>query len=892
MRNKQVCRQFLKTWLLWFGTIVFVLGGSFSSCYSPPCSNETIGPLSIDPTGFVCQHNCECNNQMYQGACVAGRCRVWNKRVACPTAGNSLEVHRTNVLLSDLCPALVTGPTARCPSGTFRKTCKGKGLQKNMWSDCLCTQTPCTSSQTICEKECSPYKPCACIDVQSDPKHCGECNNACIDGNECIKGQCQCPSPKQRCKENNRSQTERCVDLQSSSQHCGQCNKRCKAGTICVQDRCQEALLQPGSYTRGTPHNEVDWKEYGAKNQAPPEQETPHRVTLTRPFYLGRYEVTRGWFKSVLGYLPTTMPPCEKETKGCPVTTTLHQAMDFCNQLSKKSSLLPCYQCTRSGAPQVQCKLAPIYQKTSLYHCDGYRLPTDAEWEFAARAGNNHPFPGGTPGTMPLRFSGAYSKQLASYAWYAQNSNQKTHPVGKKQPNAWGLFDMRGNIAEWVWDGAATFARSSQVDPIAPVQEIASVRGGSYQQQAIQLRASARQLASINTSFSQTSSAIGFRIARTASHSSLCPRSGLSYCGVAGCIDTLGNREHCGRCGRACSSFQTCQNGRCVRSEVLVTTLDARGKPLTWTMGYNLPKERLTDPGCYRKDTPAHPVQLTHNFYAWLYEAQQKEFIEMLGFNPSRRPCKTCPVESVTWSQALAFANAMSRHFGLAPCYQCTGDPKNTKTLICTLEAKYHGNQGKDYYKCPGYRLPTEAEWEYMARDRGRKKSYCEQASLGGAYNTSDYNRYTVDFNPRPDDPRILPVGTPDPTDLGLYDLFQNVREWVWDAYLPDYNHHLSHNKPSVDPIGWADSSTHQCQQCSTTYNRVDIICLPCFRVLKGGHFAHTYTEDWDEVKRYYRHITKDRTDEGLDSRPWHIGFRVVRTQLLSGSNKQKGGQP
>lgn len=213
-----------------------------------------------------------------------------------------------------------------------------------------------------------------------------------------------------------------------------------------------------------------------------------HDVILTTDFWIGKYEVTQGEYRAVTGESPSKFTfnynPVEQ--------VSWYDAIAFANALSTAEGFPPCYDSSGNVLGG------------DVYACEGYRLPTEAEWEYATRAGT----------TTEYSF-GDDAGQLGDYAWYDSNSGSQANPVGQKQPNSWGLYDVHGNVWEWNhdWFGIGSYSNNPASNPTGPTSgNNRVVRGGSWRTEPYSLRSAYRD------GFGRTARNFytGFRLARTA----------------------------------------------------------------------------------------------------------------------------------------------------------------------------------------------------------------------------------------------------------------------------------------------------------------------------------------------------------------------------------------
>ncbi len=454
-------------------------------------------------------------------------------------------------------------------------------------------------------------------------------------------------------------------------------NENAKESLDVVKDDDGNVLVAGGLFNMGSDEELLVVKDGSSVSMIKLEDQKPMHCAMVSSFYISDHEVTQSEYRNIMGKTAGSYTGANKPV----VNVSWLDAVEYCNALSKKKGLTPCYTISGSNV-------------TYNIYANGYRLPTEAEWEFAARGGKS---------SKNFEFSG--SDYIERVAWYGENSGYSAHDVRTSEPNELGLYDMSGNVGEWVWDAFGDYGEETVYNPKGALSgSYRVVRGGNYNAAEYECSNLYRDSYSQNDRSNQN---IGFRVARNADVD-----PGLVYV-----------------------------------------------KGGTFSMGGKF--ERV--PGALRVDAekPIHTVNLS-SFYICDHEVTQLEYAGIMGLNPSNYPADSendrsnCPVENVSWYDAVEYCNKRSLAEGLTPCY-------TVKNGVYSCD-----------WNANGYRLPTDAEWEYAARGGNQSKDYI----YSGSNNLAEVAWIRGNSGNWANE-----VKTKLPNELGIYDMSGNVKEWVWDIY-------------------------------------------------------------------------------------------------------------
>ena len=490
------------------------------------------------------------------------------------------------------------------------------------------------------------------------------------------------------------------------------------SGYTSASTKMKFALIPAGTFMMGSPDSETSRQ---------PHEGPQHSVRITQPFYMGVYEVTQGEYQSVMGSNPSSFPKNGKlkrkvsgmEADKLPVeTVSWDNAQEFCRKLS-----------FRDGQT--------------------YRLPTEAEWEYACRAGTTTPFhfgstlngdKGNVDGNSPY---GATTKG---------KSLGRTTTVGAYAKNDFGLYDVHGNVWEWcedVYDESAYGRRSGTTsDPkVTSGSTDRVVRGGSWNLVPRLARSADR----VRTAPGGRNNSYGFRVVFSSvstmprATDTTKPKFAASDPAPLASIPVPTTTENVPTNGNDLPPSHTSA------STGMMLTLIPAG---TFQMGSPASEENRTP-----AEGPQHTVRITQPFYLGVYEVTQAVYESVMGTNPSsfsktgtsssnvsEMDTSKFPVETVSWNDAQEFCRKLSLKDGQT------------------------------------YRLPTEAEWEYAARANTTTPFHFGRTLNGDKANVDGNNPYgtTTKGNSLK---RTTTVGAYGANAFGLYDMHGNVLEWCEDMF-------------------------------------------------------------------------------------------------------------
>ncbi len=482
-------------------------------------------------------------------------------------------------------------------------------------------------------------------------------------------------------------------------------------------------LIPAGEFMMGSPESD---------EVAGPEEKPQHRVRISA-FCLGATEVTQAQYQAVMKNNPSYFSStgggkdrvAGRATDQFPVeNVSWLDAALFCNALSVKEGFTPFYQ---ENAQRT------IGTTKGL----GYRLPTEAEWEYACRAG-----------TTTRYFFGNDPWVLSKYA----RSEGGIHPVGGKEPNPWGLHDMYANVWEWCsdWYNGEYYKLRPSNDPTGPGMSGRRVeRGGSSESNIRAIRSASR-----SKDLPETKSGdVGFRVALGQDTAV----KGLRLITSSGKTLLTGTKTPGAPDTERPIGLQTAMSKTDLPGNSGDRAADTQSKPVATaprvsknTIGMQfalipdgefLMGSPVSDLWAEENEKPQHRVRIAQPFYLGVHEVTQREYQAVTAESPSSHEGDNLPVHNVSWKDAIEFCNALSNMEGRKPYYRFEGGLR----------------VGGD-----GYRLPTEAEWEYACRAGNKTRYFFGENSR----DLGDYAWTAANSGRKPH-----PVGHRRPNAFGLYDM-------------------------------------------------------------------------------------------------------------------------
>ncbi len=545
------------------------------------------------------------------------------------------------------------------------------------------------------------------------------------------------------------------------------------------------ALIPPGEFEMGSTPEEVEWALEQGKQKNPtdklyfervPSESPRHRVKITKPFYLGMYQVTQGDYEKVMGINPTayTEKQVDVSTFNPPLSDTEAKAREVYAKrvLGKDTSRHPVESVNWDEAIEFCRRLSAMPAERAARRI--YRLPTEAEWEFACRAG-----------TTTRWYCGDDEAGVVEAAWFNKNADGMTHPVGEKKPNALGLYDMHGNVWQWCsdWYSKDYYAQSPSSDPSGPAASSSRVlRGGNWSTSPCYCRSAYRLYCTpaYRRPFN------GFRVVAEIAAQERVVEQPTTAPVASAPVNDGPNAPPPAVAPFDAAKAKQHQEAWAKHLGVPVEETNSIGMKLVlippgeFHMGSN--KDQIAEDSRKIRDdswvsdhlateSPSHRVKITRAFFLGMHEVTQAQYQQVMADNPSAfsptggkqdqvagQDSMRRPVEMVSWDDAQEF------------CKRLTALPKE-------------GSAGRVY------RLPTEAQWEYACRagtvtrwnDGNDPKRLGEYAWFRGN-----------------SERRTHPVGQKIPNAWELYDMYGNVREWCQDWYGSTYYQ----ESPVVDPLG------------------------------------------------------------------------------------------